>query len=475
MKKILWLIPVGIAVLAVGLIIRVSLNNHRGAVKLSSDYEKDASISKNNAGNDSQNPENNAPGLGAYNVLIADRGNNRVLEVSPDKKILWQYNFSLPHMGLGADDSFFYNSGKNIIVNLEEYQEIQKIDFNSKKVIWTYGVPGVAGHTDGYLNTPDDAYQLPNGDITVADIKNCRVIEISPDKKIVRQYGVTKVCGSKPGLLNAPNGDTPLPDGGVLISNIRGSTLVELDNNWHQVLSMKLPVNYPSDPQLMKNGDILVADYSKPGKIVEVSKTGQIVWEYGTAPGEDLSQPSLAIELPNGNIMANDDLNHRVIVIDKKTKKIDWQYGVTGQPGNSANHLNIPDGVDVIPAQEQSFPADNQNSVGTNGNLSASSITSGQNGNLPILAVGQVSRHAGNYINKTVKLSGYVLQKVADYIIISDEPSGAVGYYDLPVTGSGIASLGLHAKYIFYGQLKFKGLNASNGNPYHLELYQASE
>src|SRR5258706_15051903 len=124
--------------------------------------------------------------LGGYDVLIADRGNNRIIEVTPDKKIVWQYNFILPKFGLGADDAFFTDNGKSITVNLELYHVVQKIDFESKKVVWGYGIPGVAGKEDGFLDRPDDAYQLPNGDIMTADIKNFRVIEISPDKKIVR-------------------------------------------------------------------------------------------------------------------------------------------------------------------------------------------------------------------------------------------------------------------------------------------------
>jgi hypothetical protein len=134
--------------------------------------------------------------LGNYNVLIADEGNNRIIEVTPDKRIVWEYKFVLPRMGLGADDAFFADNGKSIITNLEEMHQIQVIDYATKKVTWKYGELGKAGSAAGFLNTPDDAYKLPNGNITVADIKNCRVIEIAPDKSIVRQYGVTNKCAN---------------------------------------------------------------------------------------------------------------------------------------------------------------------------------------------------------------------------------------------------------------------------------------
>ncbi len=286
--------------------------------------------------------------LDGYNVLIADRGNNRVIEVAPDKRIVWTYEFALPRRGLGADDAFFADNGRTVIMTLEMHHVIQQVDYQTKRVLWSYGVPGHPGSAPGYLRRPDDAYKLPNGDVSVADIENCRVLEIAPDKSIVRQYGVTRRCGSGKGLLDKPNGDTPLKNGHTLISNIVGRTLVELDRSWQPIFSMRLPVRYPSDPQVTRAGNILISDYSIPGRIVEVSRGGEIVWESAFPSGpEELRRPSLAMELPNGNILCNDDLNHRVIVIDKRSRQIIWQYGVTGEPGGGPGYLNIPDGVDI--------------------------------------------------------------------------------------------------------------------------------
>ena len=389
--------------------------------------------------------------LGGYDVLIADRGNNRLIEVTPDKKIVWEYDFNLPKKGLGADDSFFTDNGKSVIVNLEEYHVIEILDYASKNVIWSYGVPGVAGHNDDMLNTPDDAYKLSNGDVTVADIKNCRVIEISPQKNIVRQYGQTLVCKNQPGFLNKPNGDTPLPNGHTYISNIIGKNLVELDTNWQPVFTMPLPVKYPSDPQMTKAGNILISDYSKPGQIVEVDKQGNIVWQFdGQAGDVKLDHPSLAIELPNGNILANDDLNNRVIVIDKQTKQIVWQYGVTGKPGSGPGQLSIPDGMDIIMREVPSS--------------SSTPPTSS------ILSVGQVSRHAQIYLNQSVVITGYILEQQNGYALFSDESTGSIGVYDLPVYGPGVDGLLPKQKYILQGILNYQALTSSNHNPYNLEV-----
>ncbi len=386
-----------------------------------------------------------ASALGGYNVLIADRGNNRLIEVTPDKKIVWQYQFNLPRLGLGADDAFFTDSGKNIIVNLENYHTIEIIDYQTQKVIWQYGTPGKPGHTDGFLNSPDDAYKLPNGDVIVADIKNCRVIEISQDKKIVHQYGQTKMCGNTKGLLNKPNGDTPLPNGHILVSNIRSHNLIELDQNWKPVFSMVFPLSYPSDPQLTQAGNILISEYLNPGKILEISKSGVPIWEFTGDSSTKLNKPSLAIELPNGNILANDDYNNRVIVIDKKTKKIIWQYGITSKPGNGLGQLSVPDGIDI--------------------NKRDSSMQE-----LPLHTIGQVTRHATDFVGQNVKVAGYLLKKEIGYLIFSDEATGAISSFDLPVTGSGVEMVKSGQKYILEGKFVQGGLQSSNNNLYHLEL-----
>lgn len=393
--------------------------------------------------------------LGGYNVLIADRGNNRLIEVSPDKKIIWEYDFNLPKPGLGADDSFFANAGKDVIVNLEMYHVIELIDYQTKQVVWSYGTPGVPGHTPGFLNTPDDAYMLPNGDIIVADIKNCRVIEINQNKQIVHQYGQTKLCSKKSGFLDEPNGDTPQPNGHILISTIRDHNLLELNQDWQPIFSMPLPVAYPSDPQSTQDGNILISDYRDPGQIVKVSRQGNVLWRFTGDSSSTLNRPSLAIELPNGNILANDDFNHRIIVINTSTKKIVWQYGVTGKPGSSPGQLNIPDGLDIIPVSKTLVE-------------SASSVLASTTPSL--FTVGQVTRHVSQFIGQQVQIQGYLLRKDNGYIIFSDEPTGTIGRYDLPVTGTGIETMQSGQKYELVGKFLGSGLSSSNGNPDHLEL-----
>lgn len=294
-----------------------------------------------------------AAAMGGYDLLIADRGNRRLIIVTPQKKIIWTYTFHDAPPGNGADDSFFADGGRTILTNLEHSYIIRKIDIATGKAVWQYGKMNVHGTKRNRLYFPDDAYQLPNGNIVVADIRNCRILEISPDKKVVRQAGRTGDCSGHPGTLRSPNGDRPLANGHLLVSEIQGHWLTELDQNWKEVMRFKLPILYPSDPQPTLKGNIVVAGYTHPGHIIIVNRQQKVLWRYKPQKDGGLNRPSLAEELPNGNIIATDDLNHRIVVIDPKTNKIVWQYGVKGHPGSAPGYLRIPDGLDIIPEVRQ--------------------------------------------------------------------------------------------------------------------------
>ena len=294
-----------------------------------------------------------------YPVLIADRGNNRMLEVTPTKQIVWQYP---PAGGLSQgtnfgsdDDAFFTPDGGNIITNEEHDGTVTVISFYTAQQVWSFGTFGVLGGGSHLLDYPDDAYRLPNGTTIVADIRNCRELFINLSGQITQQWGKpqTGICKSDPanGYFGSPNGDTPQPNGDILMSLIDGNRIALMSPSGQVIWNDPAPdiTGYVSDAQLLPNGDVLVADYNKPGGVVEFNpQTMAVDWHYDvpSGPGE-LDHPSLAEQLPNGNIILNDDYNDRVIVIDPKTNHIVWQYGVNATPGTAAGFLNTPDGFAV--------------------------------------------------------------------------------------------------------------------------------
>lgn len=289
-------------------------------------------------------------------LLIADRGNNRLLLVTRRKRVLWRYPSTPGHAPRGGfyfpDDSFFVDRGKRIVVNQEGNETIVEVGFPSGRVLWSFGHAGIPGTRSGYLHEPDDAYLLRDGDVVVADAQNCRVLFISPAHKILHQIGTTGLCVHKPPVaLGSPNGDTPLRDGNILISEINGSWISEYTPTGQLVWTVQLPIAYPSDPQQIASDRYLVADYAKPGGLYEFSRSGRILWTYRVTQGKGmLDHPSLVERLPNGLLMVTDDYRDRLVVINPVTKTIVWQYGRTDIPGARPGYLNTPDGFDVLTA-----------------------------------------------------------------------------------------------------------------------------
>ena len=290
-------------------------------------------------------------------VLIADRDNNRLLEVSPTGRVLWRFpkpgdlnpgqTFKLP------DDAFFSPDGREVIVTQEDDFVISVVDLARNRIVYRDGHPGVPGSEPGYLHNPDDALLMPSGEILTADIKNCRVLVIRPPSHTpLRQLGQTGDCEHQLGAAyGSPNGAFPMADGDTAVTEINGDWLDVLAPDGHPVLDTHPPgFTYPSDTNEVHPDLFLSADYVDPGAIETFTSTGRLQWRYAPTEGAGaLNQPSLALPLPNGDVLANDDANDRVIVIDPRTNRIVWQYGHTHTPGSGPGFLSNPDGVDLAP------------------------------------------------------------------------------------------------------------------------------
>jgi hypothetical protein len=299
-------------------------------------------------------------GLPGY-LIIADRGNDRILLVDAQHRV----DFEFPNRTERArgtrlffnDDTFVEPGGRGLIANEEDNNDVVEVGLADRSLHLLFGHPGVAGSNATHLHTPDDAYMLPGGTFTVADAYGCRIVFVR-HHRIVRQIGTSGVCRHEPPrYLDAVNGDTPLPNGGVLVSEINGSWIDQISPDGHVVFATEVPVSYPSDPQPLPGGRVLLADYSQPGHVLIVNRHGHVLWSYGPSSGHGmLDHPSLAMALPNGDIAVNDDYRDRVVLIDPRSKRIVWQYGHSDKPGTARGYLHIPDGMDFVPAGPRGGP-----------------------------------------------------------------------------------------------------------------------
>ena len=289
-----------------------------------------------------------------FPIVIADRRNNRLIEIAPDKRIVWEFPSPSLKLYRGNEDVNFSADGKQLAVSEEDNFDVHIVDYATRQITWTYGVPDTRGRGQGLLNYPDDAHLLADGQFLTADISNCRVLIIDPQTNAVStQWGTPGRCRHNPPTeLAYPNGATPMDNGDILVSEITGARITRMTRAGAVVWSVVAPhIRYPSDAFPTPGGkNIIVADFVKPGRVVIFDPaTGKIVWEYFVASGEaSLDHCSIARELPiTGDILVVDDLNDRVVVIDRETKKFIWQYGKKGEKGFKPGLLNYPDGVDI--------------------------------------------------------------------------------------------------------------------------------
>ncbi len=274
-------------------------------------------------------------------IYICDSKNNRIIEVNPQKQIIWQMD------GIQDPDDVQVYAKNRLIVNQEDYSRVVEINTLTKKIVWSYGHLGVPGATSGYLGEyVDDSFRLPDGNTVITDDVNMRIIAVNKAGSIVWQYGHTGVRSNAQGYLNAPNDAMPQVNGTLLITNIGNHTAIDVNEATKAIeWIVNLPQSYPSDAVVLPNGNILSTDWVSPGKVEEITRTGQVVWSYQPTGANALNHPSSTQLLPNGNYLIVDDHNDRVFVLNPKTQQILWQYGITGQSGIGQNLLNDPSGV----------------------------------------------------------------------------------------------------------------------------------
>lgn len=300
-----------------------------------------------------------AAGTGGFNqhpnVLISDQFNNRVIEVDRHKNIVWQFGTGNPsdcapgpgHI-IAPNDAERLGDGLTLIpgTGTSTCPDNRVIVVNqSGRIVWQYGKAGVAGSSQGLLNVPVFAIQLPNHDIMIVDQANNRVIEVNKDKQIVWSYGPTK----GPGALNNPNSAELLPNGHVLIADENNNRVIEITRSGSIVWQFSQGLNIVAFASRLPNGNTLITD-SGNNRVIEVTPAGKMVFHYSTNQGGQSNanpNPTGAVLLNDGEFSIADQFNDRVFILSSD-KRIEFQYGMTNVVGNGPDQLNAPYSAVVI-------------------------------------------------------------------------------------------------------------------------------
>jgi hypothetical protein len=116
------------------------------------------------------------------NTLISASTEDKVIEVSPDKKVVWSYAVPFPYLATRLAN------GNTLISSGDGYGSprgwfVIEVDKDGKTV-WKYG--GADAPKEQSLRWPSGHLRLANGNTLIAEAQGGVIREVSPDKKTVR-------------------------------------------------------------------------------------------------------------------------------------------------------------------------------------------------------------------------------------------------------------------------------------------------
>ena len=220
-----------------------------------------------------------APGVDA--ALPDGAVDNRVILVDEQGRIVWQYgqfqqtgsdfnllNTPVQAVWLPSDHVLITDQGNNRIIEVTLRKEI----------VWQY--PGSNTNASDQLNSPNSAELLANGHILIADENNNRAIEVTRDDEIVQTLtarGTLEILGFASRL---PNGNTLLTDSGhARVVEVNPSD-VPVWQYFTDTDPLSFPAPLPSHAVRLKNGDTLISDQIN-NRVIRVNMNGDIVADYG--------------------------------------------------------------------------------------------------------------------------------------------------------------------------------------------------
>ncbi|MFH0802017.1 MAG: hypothetical protein V2A78_06480 [bacterium] len=145
-------------------------------------------------------------------IVLAD---GRVVEVTIDKKIIWEYSFKpiTQKLTLPAQKFTIANESVPLIFRapigsairltngntlIAETQNHRVIEVNhGGKIVWQYGINGQFGNITDYLYRPKGAFPTKDGNVLIFDKGDHRIIEVDRKKEIIWEFDAKIPPGGK--------------------------------------------------------------------------------------------------------------------------------------------------------------------------------------------------------------------------------------------------------------------------------------
>lgn len=316
------------------------------------------------------------------NTLVADAGNQRVIEVDLLNTVVWTYKPAQVQGGRGIKDPILakrLDNGNTLVAGRQGICEVTP----ELEVIWEYHLvppssnpnPNVsARRAETPAAVPEALRVAAESDVPVhlpgrflqADRMAHRIWEVDREKEIVWQYTGLGTAGSENTALDRPHYAKRLRNGNTLITDTGHHRVIEVTPQgtmaWQFGQRGKLGngpkhLANPRSAERLTNGHTLIADQSNK-RVIEVSMAGEIVWSYEGST-QRLQAPTYATMLTNGNLLIVDWGGHIVYEVTNKGKVV-WSYGQFGASGADKGLLFHPEYAYRLPSGNTMI-ADTQN------------------------------------------------------------------------------------------------------------------
>jgi len=242
------------------------------------------------------------------NTLIADAGDeiragSEIIEVDPRGQIVWNYSD-----GLTFAHSAVVTRDGNVLVADTTNDRVVEISRDRQIVFSTDELGRGAGtFSDGsHLEYPNSAVELDDGTFLITDRNNDRCIILDRDGRILWSYDQVK----------RPHNAEMLDNGNVIIADSEANRIVEVARDkrlvWSYGDGTPQKLNWPRHARRLPDGNTLITD-SKNARVLEVDADGRIAWRYQV---KYLSKFYFAEKLQNGNVLISDQQHHQVFEVD---------------------------------------------------------------------------------------------------------------------------------------------------------------
>ena len=267
-------------------------------------------------------------------LLVTDFGGDnsapQVVETDFHDHLLWRYanqlNNSHSAYPVSNGDVIIADTGNNRVI---EVNRKGQITWDTDDLGGGHGKFGQGRLSDGtHLDYPNDAKPLANGDVMISCREQNRVIVINHKGTILREVS----------SLHGQHNPVALSNGDLLIPDSDWNQVVEVNKSNHIVWQYGGPrssdLSWPRSAVPLNHSDILVTD-SGHNRVVEISHSGSVIRSWN-----DLARPYAAVPVGNGSIIVGDGPSSGLVELNS-SGQITWRLN-----HNSAKYLaGIPSHV----------------------------------------------------------------------------------------------------------------------------------